>query len=184
MSKVVTFVDKGKLESNTKWLVTKSKEVTNSAESAIIYWGLSQVKDSDIQINDLESLNKNSEDPYVKGLIAAAFANLKKAKQLNEINKQVKELMGKGNTDESATATYLNMETRCLAVANWIDDDSSAFAKEIDAGISFIMANIGNGASLGSSEATVMCLRALCKYSDNFGRLEGSGKLRLTVGED
>jgi len=63
----------------------------------------------------------------------------------------------------------------------WIDIDPATFAPQVELAMKFIVSSIQKGGSYGSTQATVLSLQALLKYSKKFGGLKGAGSFTLTV---
>lgn len=71
------------------------------------------------------------------------------------------------------------METTSLAVINWLDLDPSKYSKNIDLAIGFILNSIKNGGRFGSTQSTVLSLKALVRYTQIYQGIQGSGSFVL-----
>lgn len=61
----------------------------------------------------------------------------------------------------------LILETTAISVINWISQDKDAFRENIEKGIGFIVSSIERGGRFSTTQATVLCLKALVLYSSN-----------------
>ena len=66
-------------------------------------------------------------------------------------------------------------ETTSLATTAWLDIDSGEFGENIDLAVSYIIQQAKDGGRYGSTQATVLSLQALVRYSQVFGGVRGSG---------
>ena len=61
----------------------------------------------------------------------------------------------------------------------WLKVDPSFFIKEIDTSLGFILKQAKDGGRFGSTQATILSLKALIDYADIFGGVKGSGKFTM-----
>lgn len=71
------------------------------------------------------------------------------------------------------------METTSLAVINWLDLDPSRYSKNIDLGVGYLLSSIKNGGRFGSTQSTVLSLKALVRYTQIYQGISGSGSFVL-----
>lgn len=75
------------------------------------------------------------------------------------------------------------LETTSLAVVNWLNQSPSTFSSNIDLGVGFILDSIKKGGRFGSTQSTVLCLKALVRYTQIYKGIQGSGNFVLYVNE-
>ena len=194
MKKVVKFVDDGLLKKNTEWLIgRKNPEAPGSFSlnkkaldtfgrasqditDAYIVWVLTQ--DAKFSYDDLknefENLNKlsqNNNDPYFLSLYCGALYNVDELDLAEEIADRVKPnedtgaVEGAQSSITNSRGKSLLLETTSLAALNWLNLNPSKFSKNIDLSIGFILGSIKNGGRFGSTQSTVLSLKALVRYT-------------------
>lgn len=73
------------------------------------------------------------------------------------------------------------VETTSIAVLNWMNIDKLKFHENIKRGIEFIKNRVKKGGCYGSTQGTILALKALVQYNKEFGGINGKGKLVLRV---
>jgi hypothetical protein len=76
------------------------------------------------------------------------------------------------------------VETTGFAVINWINQNKIKYASNIQSGIEFILSMIKSQGLFGSTQATILGLQALIKYSEINNGLRGSGDIALYFNEE
>lgn len=62
---------------------------------------------------------------------------------------------------------------------NWLDLDPSKYSANIDLAIGFILNSIKNGGRFGSTQSTVLSLKALVRYTQIYQGIKGKGSFVL-----
>jgi hypothetical protein len=70
----------------------------------------------------------------------------------------------------------LLLETTSLALVNWLNQSPSTFSANIDLGVGFLLSSIKKGGRFGSTQSTVMTLKALVRYTQLYSGIAGKGK--------
>ena len=73
------------------------------------------------------------------------------------------------------------LETTSLALVNWLDQDPSEFSANIDKGVAFLLSSIKSGGRFGSTQSTVMTLKALTRYAQIYQGIKGKGNFKLSI---
>ncbi len=64
----------------------------------------------------------------------------------------------------SSSGESLVIETTSLAVVSWMNLDAAAFATNIELAIGYLLTKIKDGGRFGSTQSTVLSLKALIAY--------------------
>lgn len=80
----------------------------------------------------------------------------------------------------SSRGRNLNVETTALTMELWLSFPAD-FASQSNMAFKFISSNIQGGGRYGSTQATILALRSLVKYSEVYGGLAGSGTIVVKV---
>jgi hypothetical protein len=59
---------------------------------------------------------------------------------------------------------------------NWLNQSPSQFSANIDSGVGFLLSSIKKGGRFGSTQSTVMTLKALVRYTQIYAGIQGKGK--------
>ncbi|MGL4552040.1 MAG: alpha-2-macroglobulin family protein, partial [Gemmataceae bacterium] len=164
-----------------------SEALTN----AYVVWALTETGKDDVTL-ELDALVKHAEkadDAYVRSLVALSLANRGRTKDAATLLGRV----AKGQKpDGSLTAQTsitssggvdLAIETTALATVGWLRVDPLAFAKNADLAVRWIGRQRQGGGSFGSTQSTVLALKALLAHSRLAPRVVKEGELKLFVGE-
>ncbi len=76
----------------------------------------------------------------------------------------------------------LNIETTALATLAWLNDQDR-YAEEIEAAINYITSLVQLG-QYGTTQATILSLKAITKYMNNFSDINGNGFFSLYVNDE
>lgn len=133
-------------------------------------FGYEDLKD---EFESLKEIVENTNDPYILSLYAGALVNVKKFDEAFDIaDRVVNSQNEKNGSVEGAESSITNsrgqsllLETTSLALINWLDLDPSSYSKNIDLGVGFILSSIKNGGRFGSTQSTVLSLKALVRYT-------------------
>ncbi len=83
----------------------------------------------------------------------------------------------------SSSGESLIIETTSLAVIDWLNLDAAAFASNIELGIGYLLTKVKDGGRFGSTQSTVLSLKALIAYQKSNGGLKGTGNLVLYLND-
>jgi hypothetical protein len=162
-------------------------DITN----AYIVWALTESgKDDDIT-KELAALTEQAEktkDPYFLALVANSLINRARTadgkKLLEKVAGQQKE---DGHLDAERTSIThssgrdLQIETTALAVLGWLKANPGAFQQPLAKAIKWLGQQRGGYGGFGSTQATILTLKALIAYTKANKKTAEAGKLRLLV---
>jgi hypothetical protein len=137
------------------------------------------------ELNQMAQVAKQSDDPYLIALSAAALLNVKRdsaGQQLLErlVTLQADDgsLTGK-TTVTSSGGISLKMETTAIAALAWIKRPS--FLSQARSATEWIIANRQGDGGFGSTQATVLALKALVAMSQHVSGNTTGGDIRVTL---
>ena len=167
-----------------------SQDITD----AYLIWVLTQEnrfgkEDLQNEFDNLDKIAQTSEDPYFLSLYSGALYNVDEVEKAKLISqkvtfKQNKETGGVEGAESSITNSRgqgLILETTSLAIVNWLNQDVSGFSKNIDLGVNFLLNSIKKGGRFGSTQSTVLSLKALVRYTQVYSGLKGSGNFVMYI---
>ena len=133
-------------------------------------FGYDDLKD---EFQNLQRVSESTRDPYFLALYSGALYNVGKGSEAQEIshrvaenqNKETGAVEGAESSITSSRGNSLLLETTSLAVINWLNQGPSVFTEQIDLGIGFLLQSIKDGGRFGSTQSTVLSLKALVRYS-------------------
>lgn len=182
--------DKGGFQRNPQALDSyggAEQDITN----AYIVYALAEAGRRDIQ-KELDASVKSaqeSKDPYVLALVANALFCFNDTPRGNEI---LKALMGKQDKDGFWCGTRtsitrsegvgLKLETTslaCLAIMSTKQGDNNALVN----GIKFIVKSREGSGGFGSTQSTIMSLKALTKYAQFARKTDSPGTIIISVND-
>jgi hypothetical protein len=183
---------KGSFKRNPRALDTFGRapeHITN----AYIVWALTESgKDDDItkELTALGEQAKTSKDPYFLSLIANSLINRAKTADATKLLKKVTELQKPdGHLDAEQTSITgsggrdLQIETTALAVLGWLKANPGEFNGNVQKAIRWIGQQRGGYGGFGSTQSTILALKALIQYTKANKKTPEAGELRLFVGE-
>jgi len=153
---------------------------------AYITWALSESGQEgiDAEIEHVGQLGEASDDPYLVALAALSTLNAarqaeqqelpEKAKQLTETAAKLSDKLAKAQADDGhldgkqgsitcSGGTSLKVETTALAALAWLKQP--AFTAEANKAIQWITQSRQGSGSFGSTQATILALKALVEHS-------------------
>jgi hypothetical protein len=161
--------------------------------NAYIVWALTESgKDDDItkELTALGEQAKSSKDPYFLALVANSLINRAKTADAVALLKKVVELQKPdGHLDAEQTSITgsggrdLQIETTALAVLGWLKANPGEFNAGVQKAIKWIGQQRGGYGGFGSTQSTILALKALILYTRANKKTPESGELRLFVGE-
>ncbi len=136
-------------------------------------------------------MSSSIDDSYFLSLYAGALNNVnQKNNSLKIAKKLVKMQNAKTGAVEGASTSIPNskgqslvIETTSLAVVNWMNLDPAAFATNIELAIGYLLTKIKDGGRFGTTQSTVLSLKALIAYQKYNGELKGKGNLVLYLND-
>src|SRR5262249_36169201 len=165
-------------------------DITN----AYIVWALTESgKDDDVEkeLTALATQAKSSQDPYFLSLVATSLINRGKADAGVALLKTVAAAQkDDGHIDAARTSITgsggrdLQIETTGLAVLGWLKANRPAdFNVPIQKAIKWIGQQRGGYGGFGSTQSTILALKALIAFAKANKKTSEAGELRLYVGE-
>lgn len=162
-----------------------SAEVTN----AYIVYALAEAGYNDIGL-EIEAAYRNalaSDDPYQLALVANALLSSGRKDRAGEV---ISHLMATRQNDGSWTGktgsitcsggASLKIETTALAIMALLKSGSSD-AAVVDAGIKFVLGSRSGRGGFGSTQGTILALKALTEYSKFSARTPEAGTLQVAM---
>ena len=158
-------------------------DVTN----AYIVWALTESgqKEIDKEVEFAVDLGRKSDDPYVIALSAATAINYKQEAAGREL---LKKLSGRQQPDGHLTGTQssitrsggvsLDVETTALAALAWLK--LPEFMPQANTGIDWILKSRQGTGGFGSTQATIMALKALVAHAKANRATVSGGELIVT----
>ncbi|HEY7158979.1 MAG TPA: alpha-2-macroglobulin family protein, partial [Gemmataceae bacterium] len=161
--------------------------------NAYIVWALTESgKDDDItkELTALDEKARTSKDPYFLSLVANSLINRAKTADAVKLLKKAAEAQKPdGHLDAEQTSITgsggrdLQIETTSLAVLGWLKANPGEFNGNIQKAIRWIGQQRGGYGGFGSTQSTILALKALILYTKANKRTPEAGELRLFVGE-
>jgi hypothetical protein len=166
------------------------EDVTN----AYIVWALTEGSNEDDvtrELNRLADQSRQSKDPYFLALVANALLNRDRAAEALALLRSLAMTLTKdGYLDGAQTSItgssgrMLQIETTALAVLGWLKANRPAeFAAPIRAAVGWIGKQRGGYGGFGSTQSTILALKALIAYTKANKQTPEPGELSLFLGE-
>jgi hypothetical protein len=159
---------------------------------AYIVWALTEGgADDDVskELNALQERAKSSKDPYFLSLVANSLINRAKTADAAKLMQKVAQLQKEaGHVDAEQTSITgsggrdLQIETTSLALLAWLKANPGAFNANIQKGIKWLGQQRGGYGGFGSTQSTILALKALILYTKANKKTPEAGELRLFVG--
>jgi hypothetical protein len=165
-------------------------DITN----AYIVWALTESsKDDDVEkeLSALAEQARTSKDPYFLSLVATSLINRGKANDAAPLLKTVAGVQkDDGHLDAASTSITgsggrdLQIETTALAVLGWLKINQPAdFNVNLQRAIKWIGQQRGGYGGFGSTQSTILALKALIAYTRANKKTPEAGELRLSIGD-
>jgi hypothetical protein len=96
--------------------------------------------------------------------------------------------MSGGNVTQSFTTITTSMgenrviETTGIAVISWLNDQSRYSQKLVKA-VDWLVGRVKSGGRYGSTQATILALKAITSFMENFANLNGNGNFVLRLND-
>ena len=200
--RAVSDVDQEMIERTTQWLLERrdgkggfqrNPEALDGFGSAgveitdaYITWALSESPQADIEteVRHLVKLAGESNDPYLLALAGAAAVNAGRRGDGNEILARLAAAQAKDGhlTGAARSITHsggrsLEMETTALAALAWMK--LPEYVDQANRAVRWIIGNRQARGGFGSTQATVLALKALSEHARANRRSGGGGKLTV-----
>lgn len=175
-----------------------SEQVTN----AYIVWSLTAAGDHDLDaevarllkdVDDATGAVRDADsqswarDPYFVGLVAGSLFNIGDAENGHRLAQRLVNLQdestgalpGAGGSITCSGGASLDVETTAIAVLVWLNDDH-AYAASTERAMEWLVSQCQNG-RFGSTQATVLALKAIVEYDVRRAAPKGEGDVTLRV---
>ncbi len=158
-------------------------EVTN----AYIVWALASTGEKSIspELGATAQVALKSEDPYIIALAAGAMLEADRADQAAPLLKRLAEMQDKDGSVPGAKTSVtrsggqsLLIETTSLAALAWLKDKQ--YAAQVEKAMRWIC-EACEGGRFGSTQSTVLALKAIIAYDMSRARPKAAGRLALTL---
>jgi len=164
------------------------QDITN----AYIVWALTESSHEDdlsVELDALTAQASKSEDAYFLALVALGQANrgrLGEARKL--LDRLVKAQKADGHLEAATSITSsggrdLHIETTALALLGWLKVDRGSYALAIRNGLGWLGKQRGGSGTFGSTQATILALKALLTHARQEQKVAQAGELRLFIGD-
>ncbi len=184
---------KGGFQRNTRALDTFGRapdDITN----AYIVWSLTESGKEDDVTKELAALTeqaKTSKDPYFLALVANSLLNRDRAEEASRLLKTITAAQKPdGHLDAAKTSITgsggrdLQIETTALAVLGWLKANRPGdFQRPIQEAVKWIGQQRGGHGSFGSTQSTILALKALIAFTKANKKTAEAGEVRLLVGD-
>ncbi|MCS6850431.1 MAG: MG2 domain-containing protein [Gemmataceae bacterium] len=160
---------------------------------AYIVWALTESsRDDDVQreLASLQAKARESKDPYFVALVANSLCNRDQAEAAAGLAANlVKKQTAKGYLDGAETSITgsagrdLLIETTSLAVLAWLKLNRPEFTPHVQTAIQWLLQQRGGFGNYGSTQATILALKALLAYTKDQKRPVEDGTLTLRLGD-
>eukprot|EP00347_Sterkiella_histriomuscorum_P000042 403377406 len=159
--------------------------------NAYLVWVLSGLgyKNLTQEIDALQETAKHTDDPYFLALLSGSLINLNKKNIVSQYLDRLaqKQNMTSGAVQGAATSITsscgqsLLIETTSLSLIAWLKHSRTQYAPNIEKGIKFLISSISDGGRMGSTQSTILSLKALILYMEEYSGIQGKGKFNLYI---
>jgi uncharacterized protein YfaS (alpha-2-macroglobulin family) len=155
--------------------------------NAYIVWALVQAGETDLdaELATLLDQARESDDPYLLGLVAGSLYKLGKKETARAIAEKILPRRGEdGGVDGASTSITrsggeaLRIETTSLAILAWLNDP--AFTDATEKAIRWL-SGMCKGGRFGSTQSTVLALRAILAYDAARAAPRADGTITLLL---
>ncbi len=160
---------------------------------AYIVWALTEGgKDDDItkELTALGEQAKASKDPYFLSLVANSLINRAKTAEATKLLKKIVELQkSDGHLDAEQTSITgsggrdLQIETTSLALLGWLKANPGEFNAPVQKAVKWLGQQRGGYGGFGSTQSTILALKALILYTKANKKTPEPGEVRLFVAD-
>ncbi len=166
-----------------------SKQITD----AYIVWAMTESGCDDSLKTELDALLKTaagSKDPYFLSLVANGLINKGRTAEALPLLKTVAgaqkddgRLDGLEMSITSSRGRDLQIETTALAILGWLKANPGEFVKPVKSAVEWIGKQRGGYGGFGSTQSTIMALKALIAHTKLAPRNIKAGELTFFVGD-
>ena len=166
-----------------------SKPITD----AYIVWALTTAGCEEPLTAELDALTKqagDSKDPYFLSLVANSLINKARTAEAVVLLKKIADaqaadghLDGADMSITSSRGHDLQIETTALAVLGWLKANPGEFNKPVQKAVDWIGKQRGGYGGFGSTQSTILALKALIAYTKDRPRSIKAGELKLFIGD-
>src|SRR5260370_1649011 len=177
---------KGGFKRNPRALDTFGR-ATDDVTNAYIVWALTESgKDDDVttELNALHKQAQTSKDPYFLSLVAIGLLNRDRAgdavpllKKVAEAQKDDGHLDAEGKSITGSGGRDLQIETTALAVLGFLKaNQPTVFNAPVQKAIKWIGQQRGGYGGFGSTQSTILALKALIAYTKENKKTASAGE--------
>lgn len=210
MSKVTQFVDQGMVNDLQKFLMSRRDgkgeflmnpkaldsfgRAPSNITAAYIVWTLSSAGETNLN-TEIDALKAMADaqiaagqvDAYFNGLLAACLYNLGRNTEAQVYaDAIIPNQLSTGNVTQSLTTITTSMganlviETTAISTIAWLFDQQR-YGDEIVPAVNWLVSKVKAGGSYGSTQATILSLKAITSYMQNFASINGQGQFVLRL---
>jgi hypothetical protein len=183
---------KGGFKRNPRALDTFGRAPENITNAYII-WAITGSGQDDDVATELEALSgqaRGSKDPYFLALVANSLINRGKTADAVELLKKIAAAQqADGHVDAAQTSITgsagrdLQIETTALSVLGWLKANPGEFNPQIRKAISWIGQQRGGYGGFGSTQSTILALKALIEHAKANKKAPEAGTITLFVAD-
>jgi hypothetical protein len=183
---------KGGFKRNARALDTFGRAPENIT-NAYIVWALTESgKDDDVtkELDALHGQAESSKDPYFLALVANSLINRARTADAKALLKKLADAQkDDGHLDAAQTSITgsggrdLQIETTGLSVLAWLKANPGEFNNNVRKAIGWIGKQRGGYGGFGSTQSTILALKALIEYTKANKKTPQAGTLKMFVGD-
>jgi hypothetical protein len=161
--------------------------------NAYIVWALTEAGDDNLDVELKALLEKagSSKDPYFLALVGNSLINRNRAAEGVDVLKRLAAMQkADGHVDGAQTSITssggrdLDIETTALATLAWLKANRPAdFKESLEKAAKWLGTQRGGYGGFGSTQSTILALKALIGYTKLNRRTAEAGELKLFVGD-
>ncbi len=183
---------KGGFKRNPRALDTFGRAPENITNAYIVWAITSSGQDDDVtaEITALGDQARDSKDPYFLALVANSLINRGKSGDAMDLLKKLAAAQqADGHLDAERTSITgsggrdLQIETTALTVLAWLKGNPGEFNPNIRKAINWIGQQRGGYGGFGSTQSTILALKALIEHAKANKKTPEAGTLSLFVGD-
>jgi len=156
--------------------------------NAYIVWALTNAGNDDVEkeLKVLTAKAKDSKDPYFLALVGNSLINRSKTedglavlKQLTGLQKADGHLQGTSTSITGSQGRDLEIETTALSILAWLKANRPEFNESVQKAVKWIGQQRGGFGGFGSTQSTILALKALIEHTRANRRPANAGELKL-----
>ena len=183
---------KGGFERNTR-AIDSFGRAPQAITNAYIVWALTEGSTTDDVTKELDALAKeaqSSDDAYFLSLVAISLGNRGRSAEAEKVLRKVADqqkddgrLEAKQTSITGSGGRDLMIETTALGLLGWLKTNPAAFDPAIRKAVKWVGQQRGGAGGFGSTQSTILALKALIAHARANKRTPEAGELRLFVGD-